>query len=88
MTMSAASESCSIGRTAGVVASLPSQVRCFSGFCTDNRGEHQSIYAPVQRFGDLVPIGPSPATATRKLAPGLFDKFDMGWLLYLRMTAP
>jgi len=62
-------DSCSIGKTAGVVFRLPSQSGAFRDFAPTPR-KHQSIDAHIQRLRDLVPIGPSPAIATRNLARG------------------
>src|SRR5450631_306601 len=88
MTISATAESASIGRTAGVLARPESQLRCFSGFCTDTATRANPSIPRSSASATRFPIGPNPAMATRKSAPALFEKSVMDWLFDPLMTTP
>ena len=67
----------SIGRTAGAIFSLPSQLRCFSGFCADTAASKSpSMPGPApRRFPSR---SAQPAIATRRVFAEFFVKSAMG----------
>src|SRR5258708_6790001 len=78
MTTSAIAASASMGRTAGCRFNLARKPWCLTGFCTETATRTSPSIPWSSAPTTLTPIGPSPTTATRKSAGGVFNEFAIG----------